>query len=579
MKKFFYNISSGDPKSLVMPCFASFIEGLCRILPAVMVFGVFNTIYVAFATGRPVNIAMLWVLSVILIGWMVVQYFASRFAYNKTFMAAYDASARGRVQLAEHLRKLSLGFLSNRDPGDLTSMILGDYAMVETTISHYLPQLVSAAVFPVFAFVALSFVDWRMALAMFVALPISLLVVWLSTGLQLRLSQKQIRAKIDTASRLQEYLLGMREIKSHNLSGERFGRLQEAFARLRRESIRLEGLVGPVMMLAIAIMRAGTTLMVFVGAYLLAGGELTLPVFLAFLLIGTRVFEPLTSILTNYAEIRYSVLSAERIMDIRKKKPLSGETVPPAGNKIEFESVSFAYAQENVLQDVSFCIPPQSITALVGPSGSGKSTITRLIARFWDVQGGRILLDGKNIKTMDGQKILERVSMVFQEVYLFRDTIRNNIRVGKMDATQEEIERAAKRACCHDFIVRLPEGYDTPVGEGGCTLSGGERQRVSIARAFLKDAPIILLDEATASLDPENETQVQKAISALVSEKTVVIIAHRLKTVRGADNIIVLENGKVKEQGTHDQLMAGRGLYSRLWEAQQKSAGWRMRAS
>ncbi|AOT72017.1 ABC transporter ATP-binding protein [Geosporobacter ferrireducens] len=580
MKNFFYNISSGNPKTLVMPCVASFLEGICKIVPAALVFDVFNTVYLSFANpGIPLNTGRLWRTWAMLIGWMIVQYLTSGFAYSKTFTAAYDASANGRTALAEHLRKLSLGFLGSRDPGDLTTMMLSDYASVETTISHYVPQLVSATAFPIIIFIALIFINWQMAAAMFVALPFSLIIVWLSNGLQLRLGKSHVKAKVDSASRLQEYLLGMREIKSHNLSGQRFQRLQEAFARLMRESIRIEGLIGPVMMVAIALMRSGLTLMVYAGTFLLMGGQLTLPVFLAFLLLGTRVFDPMTMVLVNYAEIRYSVLSAERIMEIRHERPLPGKDDAPAGNHIEFQNVTFAYENTNVLKNVSFSISPKSITALVGPSGSGKSTITRLMARFWDVQGGRILIDGRDIKDMDPEKLLSRVSMVFQDVYLFKDTIGNNIRVGKMNASQEEIQWAAKKACCHNFIMKLPQGYDTPVGEGGCTLSGGEKQRLSIARALLKDAPIVLLDEATASLDPENEIQVQRAINALVSNKTVVIIAHRLKTIKGADKIIVLENGKVVEQGVHEELLAKEGLYQHLWSLQQQSSGWSMKAS
>ncbi|WP_369413736.1 ABC transporter ATP-binding protein [Brucepastera parasyntrophica] len=320
------------------------------------------------------------------------------------------------------------------------------------------------------------------------------------------------------------------------------------------------------------------TFMIFTGTYLLAGGQLTLPVFLLFLLMGNRVFEPLTVALVNYAELNYSVLSSERIMEIRREKPLPGEKNAPPGAGIVFQDVTFAYNSAEVIRNVSFSIPEKSITALVGPSGSGKSTITRLIARFWDVRNGKILMDNEDIREIDPEKLLSRISMVFQDVYLFRDTIRNNIRVGKMNATQEEIEWAAKQACCHEFITALPQGYDTPVGEGGCTLSGGEKQRISIARALLKDAPIVLLDEATASLDPENEVQVQKAINALVSRKTVVIIAHRLKTIKEADNIIVLDEGRVAEQGTHEALLKNRGLYRNLWDLQQESAGWTMTA-
>ena len=313
MKKFFYNMSSGNPKTLVMPCFAAFINGLCKILPAALVFEVFNTVYLYFAHPEtPLDIAHLWVVSGILVGWIGVLFLAFIFEYQKTLNGAYAVSASGRTALAEHLRKLSLGFLGSRDPGDLTTMMLGDYTKVETTIAHELPQLVSAVIFPLLAFVSLLFIDWRMALAMFVSMPVSLLIIWLSAGLQARLGKNHVKAKVDSASRLQEYLIGMREIKSHNLSGRRFERLREAFSRLMRESIRLEGILGSVVIVAIAILRSGLTIMVFTATYLLAGGILSLPVLLLFLLLGTRVFEPMTAALTNYTSLRYSALSAER---------------------------------------------------------------------------------------------------------------------------------------------------------------------------------------------------------------------------------------------------------------------------
>ncbi len=421
--------------------------------------------------------------------------------------------------------------------------------------------------------------NWQLALAMFVSLPVSVLIIYLTNHFQVRLSKSHIKAKVDAASRLQEYLLGMREIKAHNLSGPRFERLREAFHRLMKESIKIEGAMGPIMMSAIGLMRAGLTLVIFTGAYLMSGADLTLPVFLIFVLLGTRVFEPLQVVMINYAEIKYATVSAERIMEIQRQPIQPGIGDLPPGNHIEFDKVTFAYEDHDVLENVSFTIEPNTITALVGPSGSGKSTITRLIARFWDVHQGCIRLDGRDIREIDPEKLLSRISMVFQDVYLFKDTIGNNIRVGNMDASHEDIEEAARQACAHDFIMALPQGYDTPVGEGGCTLSGGEKQRVSIARALLKKAPIVLLDEATASLDPENEPTVQRAINALVVDKTVVIIAHRLKTVRGADKIIVLNNAGVEEEGRHQELMEQQGLYYQLWTLQQQSAGWRMKAA
>jgi ATP-binding cassette subfamily B protein len=579
MNKIIYNITSGNPRSLIKPSVSSLLDGFCKIVPAAMILEIFNVIFRHFQTGEPLDSGRMWLVAGVLIFWMLVQYIAYAWSYDSTYYVAYDASASGRRKLAERLRRLPLGFFGSRDPGDLTTMMLGDYTLVESAISHHFPQLISGIALPMFAFVCLLFVNWQMALAMFIALPVSVLIIYLTNSFQVRLSHSHIKAKVDAASRLQEYLLGMREIKAHNLSGTRFERLRLSFHRLMKESIKIEGLMGPIMMSAIGLMRAGLTLLVFTGAYLMAGGALTLPVFLIFILLGTRVFEPLQVVMVNYAEIKYATVSAERIMEIQRQPLQPGTDDAPSGNRIEFDNVTFAYEKKNVLKDVSFTIEPCTITALVGPSGSGKSTVTRLIARFWDVQGGCIRLDGKDIREIDPEKLLSRISMVFQDVYLFKDTIGNNIRVGKMDATSEEVEEAARKACCHEFITALPKGYDTPVGEGGCTLSGGEKQRVSIARALLKDAPIVLLDEATASLDPENETNVQRAINALVDNKTVVTIAHRLKTVRGADKIIVLDNGSIVEMGRHDNMVSQEGLYHQLWTLQQQSAGWRMKAA
>jgi ATP-binding cassette, subfamily B, bacterial IrtB/YbtQ len=579
MNKTLYNITSGHPRSLLAPSISSLLDGLCKVVPAALILEVFYVIFRHFQTGNPLETNRMWLIAAILAIWVFVQYAAFSWSYDTTYDVSYEASARGRMALAERLRKLSLGFFGSRDPGDLTTMMLGDYSLVERSISHHFPQLISGIALPLLAFLALLFVQWELAMAMFIALPVSVLIICFSNGIQMRLGKSHIKAKVDAASRLQEYLLGMREIKAHNLSGPRFERLREAFHRLMRESIKTEGLLGSVIMPAIGLMHAGLTLVIVAGAYLLAGGELTLPVFLVFILLATRVYEPLQVVMVNYAEMKYATISADRIMEIHQQPVLSGSGTPPDGLRIEFDNVTFAYKDHEVLKNVSFTIEPNTITALVGPSGSGKSTITRLIARFWDVRSGSIRLGGRDIREIDPEKLLSRISMVFQDVYLFKDTIANNIRVGNIEASPQQIEQAARQACAHDFITALPLGYDTPVGEGGCTLSGGEKQRISIARALLKNAPIVLLDEATASLDPENETNVQRAINVLVANKTVVTIAHRLKTIRGADKIIVLNGATVAEEGRHSELIRRSGLYRQLWDLQQQSAGWRMKSA
>ncbi len=579
MNRYFYNISGGNVRTLGPSALAALLEGIIKVVPAALLVDLFNTFYLSFTDpASGLDTTRLWSVCAILVVWLFVSYGAYSLLYDKSYRAAYKLAADGRLKLAEHIRHLSLGYFGKRDPGDMTNLLLSDYGQVEHTISHNLPQLISAIVLPLLAFTGFLFLDWRMALAMFMALPIGILLLWATDSLQARLSEKHVQAKNEAASRLQEYLTGIREIKAHNLGGKRFERLRQSFDRLKRDSIRLEGIMGPIILSAMLLTRSGMTIMIGIGSYLIVGGTLTLPVFLLFLLIGTRVFDPLTVVLLSYGEMRYSAYSAQRIMDVQRERTMQGQAPVDASGAIRFDQVSFGYNPDTpVLSKLSFAIKPQTITALVGPSGSGKSTVTRLIARFWDVDSGTISIGGQDLREASPEKLLQQLSMVFQDVYLFQDTIGNNIRIGKMDATQEEIEAAARRACCHEFISQLPQGYDTPVGEGGSTLSGGEKQRVSIARALLKDASIVLLDEATASLDPENEAAVQQAINELVANKTVIIIAHRLKTIQHADQILVLEQGKLVQSGTHEQLSARPGVYAGLWSLQQQAEGWQVK--
>lgn len=571
------NITIGHTERLYKPVGYTMIANLVNIVPFCLSIEAVQTIFHAFdGSGRPLDITHLWHICIAMGCYMLAMVLAERASYRANFRGAYEMSASGRLSLAEHLRKLSLGFLSRKDPGDLSSMLITDFSMAETGISHHLPQLMGALVMPLLAFLSLVWMDWRMAVAMFAALPAALLVLWASTSVQRKLSGRQIQAKINAGNRLEEYLQGIRVMKAYNLLGDRFIRLRDAFAELRRACIRQEALLGPFVMLCITLVRAGLTLMVLCGTYLLLGGELSLLVFVLFLVVGSRVFDPLTSALTNFAEFRYFSIAGGRILSLMDEPEMTGERPAPATGDIRFEHVSFAYQDKEVLHDISITLPRNSLTALVGPSGSGKSTVMKLCARFYDPQRGRVLFDNVPMDKIEPESLMSRISMVFQDVYLFQDTIRGNIRFGNPDATDDEIIAAARKACCHDFIMRLPQGYDTMVGEGGCTLSGGEKQRISIARAILKDAPIILLDEATASLDPENEVEVQKAIDTLIKGRTVIVIAHKLKTIMNADRIVVLENGTVKEQGTHDALMQGNGLYAHLWRLQEDASGWRL---
>ena len=553
------------------------LANLVNIVPFCLSIEAVRIIFNAFdGSGQPLDTTRLWWICGIMLCYMAVMAVAERASYRANFRGAYEMSASGRITLAEHLRKLSLGFLSRRDPGDLSSMLITDFSMAETGISHHLPQLMGAVVMPVLAFLSLIWIDWRMAVAMFAALPLAMLVLWISTWAQKRLSGKQIEAKINAGNRLEEYLQGIRVMKAYNLLGDRFIRLRDAFAQLRRACIRQEALLGPFVLFSITLVRAGLTLMVLCGTYLLLGGELSLLVFVLFLVVGSRVFDPLTSALTNFTEFRYYSIAGGRILSLMNEPEMKGEQKSPATGDIRFDHVSFGYQDKEVLHDISVTLPQNSLTALIGPSGSGKSTMMKLCARFYDPQKGQVLFNGVAMSCIEPESLMSHISMVFQDVYLFQDTIRNNIRFGKPDATEEEIVAAARKACCHDFIMRLPKGYDTMVGEGGCTLSGGEKQRISIARAILKDAQIILLDEATASLDPENEVEVQKAIDTLIKGRTVIAIAHKLKTIMNADRIIVLNEGKIEEEGTHKELMQAGGLYAHLWHLQESTSGWKL---
>ena len=571
------NITIGHTERLYKPVGYTMLANLVNIVPFCLSIEAVRIIFSAFGGSvQPIDTVRLWWIACVMAAWMLVMALAERASYRANFRGAYEMSASGRLSLAEHLRKLSLGFLSRRDPGDLSSMLITDFTMAETGISHHLPQLMGAVVMPVLAFASLLWIDWRMAVCMFAALPLAMLVLWASTSVQKKLSGKQIQAKINAGNRLEEYLQGIRVMKAYNLLGDRFVRLRDAFAGLRRACIRQEALLGPFVLLSITLVRAGLTMMVLCGTYLLLGGELSLLVFVLFLIVGSRVFDPLTSALTNFTEFRYFSIAGGRILSLMNEPEMKGERQSPEAGDIRLEHVSFAYRDRDVLQDISLTLPANSLTALVGPSGSGKSTLMKLCARFYDPQKGRVFFNGVPMDEINPESLMSRISMVFQDVYLFQDTIRNNIRFGKPDATEEEIVAAARKACCHDFIMRLPQGYDTMVGEGGCTLSGGEKQRISIARAILKDAPVILLDEATASLDPENELEVQKAIDSLIKGRTVIAIAHRLKTIRNADRIIVLEGGRIEEEGTHETLMQSDGLYAQLWNIQEHISGWKL---
>ncbi|QDX95827.1 ABC transporter ATP-binding protein [Brevibacillus laterosporus] len=579
MMKQLRNITAGDPQKMLKPILWAVLANLVNIFPFGCMAAAVSMIYAYYSKEQSsLNMQGLWLAWGCMVLFLVLVFLCERMSYRSTYRSAYESSADGRTHLAEHMRKLPLGFLMRKDPGELGHMMMNDFIHLENAATNILPQLVSGAIIPILAFLGLLFMDWRMAVAMLAGFPVAVLLLWGVSGLERKLGKSHSKAKIVQANCLQEYLFGMKIIKAYNLRGENFKRLEQSFSHYMKESIKLEGVLGPFFLVAMAFMQTGVSLMTIVGVYLILGGEITIPLFAMFLLVGTRVFDPLSVAIMRLPAFKYDAMAGERIVSLLDEPVMRGEKEPPEHHDIRFDSVTFGYDKSIVLDNVTVEMKEGTLTAIVGPSGSGKSTLLRLIARFYDPQHGKVLFGGSDEREMDPEKLMKKISMVFQDVYLFQDTIRNNIRYGRENATQADIEEAAKEACCHDFIMKLPHGYDTMVGEGGSTLSGGERQRISIARAILKNAPVILLDEATSSLDPENEVEMQRAIRRLIKGRTVIMIAHRLKTIVNADRIIVLDKGKIVEEGRHEELIKNDGLYAKLWELQTKTSGWRITA-
>jgi ATP-binding cassette subfamily B protein IrtB len=579
MMTLFKNLTVGNPKKMVKPIFWTACANLANILPFGLMALVVSMIYQHFAdTNVPLDMKPLWLAAAGMALALLILYLFETLSYRACYRDSYSSSTDGRAKLAEHLRKLPLGFLMSRDSGAISSTMTNDFTQIEEGAAHCLPQVIAGCIVPVTAAAFMSIMDWRMAVAMFAGFPVAVLIIWSINGLERRWGESHSKARVEMSNRLGEYLFGMKVIKAYNLRGENFTKLERAFHQFMKESTRLEGGLGPFFLVAIAFLKTGISLITIIGVYLILGGEITVPLFALFLLAGTRIFDPLAVAVVKLGELKYHNLAGERIMNIMNEPVMTGENEAPERHDILFENVTFGYGKNIVLDHVTVEMKEETLTAIVGPSGSGKSTMLRLISRFYDPQNGRVLFGGFDERGMNPEKLMKKISVVFQDVYLFQDTIRNNIRYGREDADQEDIEQAARDALCHDFIMELPKGYDTMVGEGGSTLSGGEKQRISIARAMLKNAPVILLDEATSSLDPENEVEMQKAIGRLVRGRTVVMIAHRLKTVARADNIIVLDKGKVAEQGQHEELIKRGGLYAKLWGLQAKTGGWKISA-
>ncbi len=497
--------------------------------------------------------------------------------YKATYGLVYNEVKTTRLSLAERLRKLPLGYFGKRDLADLTETIMGDVNRMEHVWSHVLGYLYGAYISTGVIAICLLLYDWRLAIACLWGVPVAFGLLFGSRKTAARSAQRTKKAAVRVSDGIQEALENIREIRAANQEERYLEGLNQKIDEHERVMIRGELGTGLFVNAASVIMRMGVATTILVGANLILSGSIDFMLLFLFLLVITRIYAPFDQSLALIAEMFISQVSADRMMEIYETPVAEGSgTFEPKGHDIVFEHVGFAYDEKEVLHDVSFTAKEGEVTALVGPSGSGKSTCARLAARLWDIDKGAVKVGGVDISTVDPEVLLRDYSMVFQDVVLFDDTVMENIRLGRHGATDEEVRAAAKAANCEEFIRRLPEGYDTPIGENGARLSGGERQRISIARALLKDAPIILLDEATASLDVENETKVQEALSRLLAGKTVLVIAHRMRTVEAADKIVVLAEGRVAEEGSPAELMARGGLFCRMVELQQQSAGWRL---
>ncbi|KAF5078527.1 ABC transporter ATP-binding protein [Oscillibacter ruminantium] len=498
--------------------------------------------------------------------------------YNATFFATYKESGVRRITLAEKLRKLPLSFFGKKDLADLTSTIMADCATLETASSHWIPELIGSMISTLLIALSLFFFDWRMALAALWVLPVSFAVILTSAKAMNRKQAKQMQAKMVFADGIQECLESVRDLKANNAEDEYLVGLDAKIKDVEKKTITTE--LGNAVFNGSArmILKLGIASTALMGGTLLANGTLDVLPFFMFLLVVSRIYDPMITTLDNLSAIVSLNIPCGRMNEILEYPVQEGaEQLTNQGCDIVFDHVGFAYNQsEQVLKDVTFTARQGEVTALIGPSGGGKTTVSRLAARFWDATRGTITVGGMNVAKTDPETLMGLYSIVFQDVTLFNNTILENIRIGRKDASDEEVIRAAKLAHCDVFADKLPQGYHTLIGENGSELSGGERQRISIARAFLKNAPIILLDEATASLDVENETLIQESLSQLIQNKTVMIIAHRMRTVAGADKIVVLSGGVVSQQGAPAELEAQNGIYRHMLELQQRTGAWKM---
>ena len=569
-----YALSEQGAKDLVKGCIACVVQNLSFMAPVSLLYALVRGL---MAGGVQGSAAALYAAGCAACAALILL--TTYWQYNATYFATYVESGVRRIALAERLRKIPLSFFGKKDLADLTSTIMADCTFLEQSFSHFMPELAGAIVSTTLVAIGLFAFDWRMALAALWVLPISFAIVGFSARVQERMNQKAMDARMACADGIQECIEAVQDLKANNAEGAYLAGLEKKIRAVEHRSIVNEFGLAAFVVTASLILKLGIATVALVGSALQAQGRLDLLTFFLYLLVVSRLYDPLQSALQNLAAVISTRTNIARMNEILDHPIQQGESrLTNRGCDIVFDHVGFAYADgEQVLKDVSFTARQGQVTALVGPSGGGKTTVSRLAARFWDAGRGKITIGGMDVSKTDPEALLSLFSIVFQDVTLFDNSILENIRIGNKDATDEEVLAAARLANVDEFAEKLPDKWNSSIGENGCALSGGERQRISIARAFLKNAPIILLDEATASLDVENETLIQTALSRLIREKTVLVIAHRMRTVAGADKIVVLADGCVAEQGAPEELLARDGLYAHMAALQAESQNWALK--
>lgn len=565
-----YALSRQGAKDLIKGVIACTLQDIAFMIPVTLLYLFVKDLLANSLKGK----VLFYVIGAVVC--LLIVALVTYFQYNSTFLATYVETGTRRITLAEKLRKIPLSFFSKKDLADLTSTIMADCTYLETAFSHFIPPFVGSMISTAIVALSLFFFNAKMAIASLWVLPIALIIVGSSAKVQQKLSNKSMKAKMDCANGIQECIDTLADLKSNNAEDRYLVTLDKKIDKVEERALKSEFGTAVFVASAQMILKLGIATTALVGSLLLVNGEVDVLTFFVFLLLVSRLYDPMQAALQNLAAIISTKTNVARMNEILDHDIQSGDTkLTNDGYDIEFDNVNFSYNDDvKVLTGVSFTAKQGEITALVGPSGGGKTTVSRLAARFWDSSSGKITVGGMDISKIEPETLLSLYSIVFQDVTLFNTSILENIRLGKKDATDEEVLYAAKLANCDEFANKLPNGYDTEIGENGCNLSGGERQRISIARAFLKNAPIVLLDEATASLDVENETIIQTALSRLIKNKTVLVIAHRMRTIENADKIIVLSNGTVAESGTPNELMNKNALFRHMVELQTASQNW-----